>query len=80
MKATDKWDKDVYVDYYLLENNEVGRVSYDAVTGEFVGGEVMSKLGQWCKYPVNMILRDSVLLTPEEAEKHVKYTCDQTRT
>ena len=77
MKTTDKWDKDVYVDYYLLETGEVGRVMYDSVTGEYVRGEVMGKLGKWCKYAVNMILRESVLLSEEEAEKYVRHVCDQ---
>ena len=75
MKATDKWDNDVYVDYCLFDRGEVGRVTYDSVTGEFVDGEVMSKSGQWCKYPVNMILRDSEQITPEEAEKYVRGLC-----
>ena len=79
MKATDKWDKDVdvYVDYYLRENGEIGRVTYDSVTGEYLGGELMSKSGQWCKYAVNMILRDAALLTPEEADKYVQQVCGQ---
>ena len=77
MKATDKWDNEVYVDYYLLDKGEVGRVMYDSVTGLYVGGEVMSESGQWCKYPVNMILRDSVQMTEEEAEKYVRHLCGQ---
>ena len=77
MEATDRWDNDVYVDYYLLGKGEVGRVTYDAVTGEFVDGEVLSKSGQWCKFPVNMILRDATLLTPEEAEKYAGHVCGQ---
>ena len=79
MATTDKWNNDVYVDYYLLETGEVGRVTYDSVTGEYLGGELMSKSGQWCKYSVNMILRESVLLTEEEAEKYSKYVCEQSQ-
>ena len=77
MEATDKVDNDVYVDYHRLAKGEIGRVSYDAVTGEFVDGEVLSKSGQWCKYPVNMILRDSQLMTPEEVEERVGGPCGQ---
>ena len=77
MEATDRWDSEVYVDYYRLASGEVGRVTYDSVTGEYLGGEVMSETGQWCKYPVNMILRDSVQMTPEEAEKYARGLCDQ---
>ena len=69
MKATDKRNRDVYVDYYRIGKGEVGRVSYDSETGEYVDGEVMSKSGQWCKYAVNMILRDNEQITPEEAEE-----------
>ena len=79
MATTDKWDKDVdvYVDYYLLESGEVGRVTYDSVTGEYLGGELMSKTGQWCKYAVNLILRESILLSPEEADKYTRHVCEQ---
>ncbi|MBL7221217.1 MAG: hypothetical protein ISS69_13950 [Phycisphaerae bacterium] len=81
MKATDKWDQDqnVYVDYYLLNKSEIGRVTYDSVTGEYLGGEVMGKSGHWCKYAINMILRDSELLTPEEAEEYIRGLCGQIR-
>jgi len=76
MKATDKWDRDdVYVDYYRLKSREIGRVTYDSVTGEFVDGKVLSKAGQWCKYPVNMILRDSEHITAEEAEERIRGLC-----
>ena len=77
MKATDKWDDDVYVDFYLMAGGEVGRVTYDSMTGEFIRGEVMSETGQWCKYPVNMILRDSTHVTEEKAEKCIRGMCAQ---
>jgi len=77
MEAMDNWDSEVYVDYYRLASGEIGRVMYDSMTGEYLGGEVVSKTGQWCKYPVNMILRDSMLITREEAEENAPGLCGQ---
>jgi len=79
MATTDKWNEDVYVDYYLLESGEVGRVTYDSVTGQYLRGELMSKTGQWCKYSVNLILRESILLSPEEADKYTRHVCEQSQ-
>jgi hypothetical protein len=71
MATPDDQNTEISVDYYILGSGEVGRVRFDSRTGEYVDGNVMSKSGEWCKYPISLIIRDGEMIATEEAEQHI---------
>ena len=60
------------VDYYILLGGEVARISYDPVTGDDLGGEILVGAGSWEECPPSSILGDGESVSRSEAKKCAK--------
>ncbi|HUT01960.1 MAG TPA: hypothetical protein VM031_05865 [Phycisphaerae bacterium] len=67
MADLDDFEEGFEVDYYLLDDDSLGRVRYDVEAGEYVEGEVMDEDGQWHDYPAANILADGEAISYKEA-------------
>jgi|GEM_PF-6011255 len=60
------------VDYYILDSLEVARISYDTVTGDSLGGEILVGNRRWEEYPTSAIIGNGDLVSRSEAKKCAK--------
>ena len=62
----------IVVDYFILTGGEVARISYDPVTDDELGGEILVGSGCWEEYPSSSIMGDGESVSRSEAKKHAK--------
>lgn len=60
------------VDYYILDSLEVTRITYDPVTGDILGGEILVDNRRWEEYPTSAIIGEGDLVSRSEAKKCAK--------
>lgn len=62
----------IVVDYFILGNGEVARISHDPVTGDDLGGEILVGSGRWEECPSSSIMGDGESVSRSEAKKWAK--------
>ncbi len=65
-----QWTREV--EYYLLQDQQVGRVTYDAQSGECCNGEIMDSGGCWQPSSAADIVCEGSRISRKEAKKRVK--------
>ena len=66
--------QEFFVDYYILDDNEVARIriTCDPVEGEHLSGEILSGDGCWKEYAPSAIIGEGELVSRSEAKKCAK--------
>ena len=60
------------VEYYLLDDDTVGRVKYYPEPGDYLDGEVIDESGRWTNCPAVEILMSGELISRVEALQRVR--------
>ena len=72
MTEQDECECTYEIEYYLLDDDSVGRVWFDPATEEYVDGEALTEEGSWEDCPPLDILERGVCLTEAEAREHIR--------
>ena len=72
MKEQDHNPQELVLTYYILESQEVARVSSDPILGDDLGGEILVGDRRWEDYPVSAIIGEGELISRSEAKKCAK--------